>query len=64
MITTQQLEAFWERYQHEGVADDTSMRFFCSMLNVPYNFFQTPRQEALKIQEHPADGHQRHAGRH
>ncbi len=40
MITTQQLEAFWERYQREGVPNDLSMQAFCSMHNVPYNCFE------------------------
>ena len=40
MITTQQLEEFWERYQREGVPNDLSMQAFCSMHNVPYNCFE------------------------
>ena len=40
MISTQQLEAFWERYQREGVPNDLSMQAFCSMHNVPYNCFE------------------------
>ena len=40
MISTQQLEAFWERYQREGVHNDLSMQAFCSMHNVPYNCFE------------------------
>ena len=40
MISAQQLEAFWERYQREGVPNDLSMQAFCSMHNVPYNCFE------------------------
>lgn len=40
MISTTQLEAFWERYQREGVPNDLSMQAFCSMHNVPYNCFE------------------------
>lgn len=49
MITTQQLEAFWERYQREGVPNDLSMQAFCSMHNVPYNCFERHVRDRSKF---------------
>ena len=40
MISSTQLEAFYERYQREGIPNDLSMQAFCSMHNVPYNCFE------------------------
>ena len=49
MISTQQLEAFWERYQREGVPNDLSMQAFCSMHNVPYNCFERHVRQRAKF---------------
>ena len=54
MISTQQLEAFWERYQREGVPNDLSMQAFCSMHNVPYNCFERHVRNRSKFKNiHP-----------
>lgn len=48
MISTQQLEAFWQRYQSEGVPNGLSMQAFCSMNNVPYNCFERHVKQRAK----------------
>ena len=49
MITSTQLEAFYERYQREGVPNDLSMQAFCSMHNVPYNCFERHIRQRAKF---------------
>ena len=54
MITSTQLEAFYERYQREGVPNDLSMQAFCSMHNVPYNCFERHIRQMAKFKNiHP-----------
>lgn len=48
MISSKQLEAFWERYQSEGVPNNLSMQAFCSMHNVPYNCFERHMRQRAK----------------
>ena len=49
-----QLEAFYERYQREGVPNDLSMQAFCSMHNVPYNCFERHVRQRAKFKNiHP-----------
>lgn len=49
MISSTQLEAFYERYQREGVPNDLSMQAFCSMHNVPYNCFERHVRQRAKF---------------
>ena len=49
MISSTQLEAFYERYQREGVPNDLSMQAFCSMYNVPYNCFERHVRQRAKF---------------
>ena len=49
MMTSTQLEAFYERYQREGVPNDLSMQAFCSMHNVPYNCFERHVRQRAKF---------------
>ena len=49
MISSTQLEAFYERYQREGIPNDLSMQAFCSMHNVPYNCFERHVRQRAKF---------------
>lgn len=49
MISSKQLEAFYERYQQEGVPNGLSMQAFCSMHNVPYNCFERHVKQRAKF---------------
>ena len=54
MISSTQLEAFYERYQREGVPNDLSMQAFCSLHNVPYNCFERYVRQRTKFKNiHP-----------
>ena len=54
MISSTQLEVFYERYQRERVPNDLSMQAFCSIHNVPYNCFERHIKRRAKFKNiHP-----------
>lgn len=40
MLTKEQMENLWCKYQREGIDKNLSLQAFCSIHNVPYNQFE------------------------
>lgn len=53
MLTNEQMEKLWWKYQREGIDKNLSMQAFCSIHNVPYNQFE----KFLKLRQHLSDVH-------
>lgn len=53
MLTNEQMEKLWWKYQREGIEKNLSLQAFCSIHNVPYNAFE----KFLKLRRHLSDVH-------
>ena len=53
MLTNEQMEKLWLKYQREGIGKNLSMQAFCSIHNVPYNQFE----KYLKLRRNLSEVH-------